>query len=165
MTVFERESRIGGLLRYGIPDFKMEKHLIDRRVEQMEAEGVTFRTHTAVGVDISADEISDQFDAVMIAAGSTAPRDLDVPGRELKGVHFAMDFLPQQNKVVAGERGSRADHGPRTSMSSSLVAVIPARIVWALRIAMGRPRSTNSSFCRSPPRVGGKAWRRGRIGR
>jgi len=103
VTVFERESRIGGLLRYGIPDFKMEKHLIDRRVEQMEAEGVTFRTHTAVGVDISADEISDQFDAVMIAAGSTAPRDLDVPGRELKGVHFAMDFLPQQNKVVAGD--------------------------------------------------------------
>jgi glutamate synthase (NADPH/NADH) small chain len=103
VTVFERESRIGGLLRYGIPDFKMEKHLIDRRVEQMEAEGVTFRTHTAVGVDISADEISAQFDAVMIAAGSTAPRDLDVPGRELKGVHFAMDFLPQQNKVVAGD--------------------------------------------------------------
>jgi len=103
VTVFERESRIGGLLRYGIPDFKMEKHLIDRRVEQMEAEGVTFRTHTAVGVDISAEEISAQFDAVMIAAGSTAPRDLDVPGRELKGVHFAMDFLPQQNKVVAGD--------------------------------------------------------------
>ena len=103
VTVFERESRIGGLLRYGIPDFKMEKHLIDRRVEQMEAEGVTFRTLTAVGVDISAEEISAQFDAVMIAAGSTAPRDLDVPGRELKGVHFAMDFLPQQNKVVAGD--------------------------------------------------------------
>jgi len=103
VTVFERESRAGGLLRYGIPDFKMEKHLIDRRVEQMEAEGVTFRTHTAVGVDITAEEISEQFDAVMIAAVSTSPRDLEVPGRELNGVHFAMDFLPQQNKVVAGD--------------------------------------------------------------
>ena len=104
VTVFERESRVGGLLRYGIPDFKMEKHLIDRRAEQMEAEGVTFRTHTAVGVDISAAEISAEFDAVMIAAGSTSPRDLEVPGRELNGVHFAMDFLPQQNKVVAGDQ-------------------------------------------------------------
>jgi glutamate synthase (NADPH/NADH) small chain len=103
VTVFERASRIGGLMRYGIPDFKMEKHLIDRRMDQMEAEGVTFRTSVAIGKDISAEAIKEEFDAVVVAAGSTAPRDLPVPGRELKGVHFAMDFLPQQNRVVAGD--------------------------------------------------------------
>ncbi|MFP6665279.1 MAG: glutamate synthase subunit beta [Deltaproteobacteria bacterium] len=103
VTVFERASRIGGLMRYGIPDFKMEKHLIDRRMEQMEAEGVTFRTGVAIGKDISAEDLKRDFDAVVVAAGSTAPRDLPVPGRELKGVHFAMDFLPQQNQVVAGD--------------------------------------------------------------
>ncbi|MFT4570180.1 MAG: glutamate synthase (NADPH/NADH) small chain [Hyphomicrobiaceae bacterium] len=103
VTLFERADRIGGLLRYGIPDFKMEKHLIDRRVEQMSAEGVTFRTNTAVGTDVSADDIQAEFDAVVLSVGSTTPRDLPVNGRELTGVHYAMDFLPQQNKRNAGD--------------------------------------------------------------
>ncbi|HXJ32879.1 MAG TPA: glutamate synthase subunit beta [Candidatus Eisenbacteria bacterium] len=103
VTLFERESRIGGLLRYGIPDFKMEKHLIDRRMEQMAAEGVTFRTGVHVGVTVAADELRRQFDAVVLSGGATKPRDLPVPGRELAGIHFAMEFLPQQNKVVAGD--------------------------------------------------------------
>jgi len=104
VTVFERADRIGGLLRYGIPDFKMEKDLIDRRMAQMEAEGVVFRAGVDVGVDVTADELRSSFDAVVLAAGATQSRDLPVPGRELKGIHFAMEFLPQQNKVVAGDR-------------------------------------------------------------
>ncbi len=120
VTVFEKNSRIGGLLRYGIPDFKMEKSHIDRRIAQMEAEGVTFRTGVMVGTlpadgpaakvtndaqtVVSPDELKAQFDAVLLAGGSETSRDLPVPGRELDGVHFAMEFLPQQNKVVAGDR-------------------------------------------------------------
>jgi glutamate synthase (NADPH/NADH) small chain len=103
VTLFEKSDRIGGLLRYGIPDFKMEKHLIDRRVEQMAAEGVTFRTSVHVGKDVTATELLDRFDAVALTGGSEKPRELPVPGRELAGVHFAMEFLPQQNKRVAGE--------------------------------------------------------------
>ncbi len=115
VTVFEKSDRIGGLLRYGIPDFKMEKSHIDRRVEQMKAEGVEFRTGVVVGkVDavgvngsapgsISAEELAASFDAVVLAGGAEVPRDLPVPGRNLRGVHYAMDFLPQQNKVVAGD--------------------------------------------------------------
>ncbi len=103
VTLFEKNDRIGGLLRYGIPDFKMEKHHIDRRVEQMQAEGVSFKPNTHVGVDISADELLQQFDAVALTGGSEQPRDLPVPGRELDGVHFAMEFLPQQNRRVAGD--------------------------------------------------------------
>jgi glutamate synthase (NADPH/NADH) small chain len=103
VTLFERADRIGGLLRYGIPDFKMEKHLIDRRMEQMAAEGVTFRTGVHVGVTVRADELRREFDAVVLSGGATKPRDLPVPGRELPGIHFAMEFLPQQNKVVAGD--------------------------------------------------------------
>ncbi len=103
VTVFERADRIGGLLRYGIPDFKLEKHLIDRRIEQMAGEGVTFRTEVNVGVDVRADELRARFDAIVLAGGATQARDLTVPGRELRGVHFAMEFLPQQNKRVAGD--------------------------------------------------------------
>jgi glutamate synthase (NADPH/NADH) small chain len=103
VTLFEKGDRIGGLLRYGIPDFKMEKHLIDRRVEQMAAEGVSFRTGVHVGVTMMAAELLSQFDAVALTAGSEKPRDLPVPGRELAGVHYAMEFLPLQNKVVAGD--------------------------------------------------------------
>jgi len=103
VTVFERDDRLGGLLRYGIPDFKMEKHLIDFRLEQMAAEGVTFRPGVAVGADLPAEQLTRDFDAVVLAAGATQPRDLAIPGRELAGVHFAMEFLPQQNKVVAGD--------------------------------------------------------------
>jgi glutamate synthase (NADPH) small chain len=103
VTLFERDDRIGGLLRYGIPDFKMEKWLIDRRMEQMAAEGVTFRTSVRVGVDVTGDDLRREFDAVVLSMGATRPRDLPVPGRELKGIHFAMEFLPQQNKVGAGD--------------------------------------------------------------
>ena len=117
VTVFEKNSRIGGLLRYGIPDFKMEKTHIDRRVAQMEAEGVVFKTSTLIGsvpeglrvtndakTVISAEDLKDQFDAVLLTGGSEQSRDLPVPGRDLDGVHFAMEFLPQQNKVNAGDK-------------------------------------------------------------
>jgi glutamate synthase (NADPH/NADH) small chain len=103
VTVFDKLAKPGGLLRYGIPDFKMEKHLIDRRVEQMEAEGVTFRNSCEVGVDVSAEELIRDFDAVVLSGGAEHPRDLVVPGRELDGVHFAMDFLTQQNRRIANE--------------------------------------------------------------
>ncbi len=103
VTVFEKNDRVGGLLRYGIPDFKMEKHLIDRRVEQMEAEGVVFKTSVNVGIDLPVNELVDGYDAIVLAGGSEKPRDLSIPGRELKGVHFAMEFLPQQNKINAGD--------------------------------------------------------------
>jgi glutamate synthase (NADPH/NADH) small chain len=104
VTVFERSDRIGGLLRYGIPDFKLEKNIVDRRVRLMEQEGIIFRTNAHVGVNISAKHLKDEFDAVVMCGGASAPRDLPIPGRHLKGVHFAMDFLPQQNKRVAGDR-------------------------------------------------------------
>ncbi len=102
VTVFERADRVGGLLRYGIPDFKLEKSVIDRRLAVMEAEGVVFRTRCAVGTDVPADELK-AFDAVVLAIGSTTGRDLPVLGRDLEGIHFAMEFLPQQNKEVAGD--------------------------------------------------------------
>jgi glutamate synthase (NADPH) small chain len=103
VTLFERADRIGGLLRYGIPDFKMEKSLIDRRMEQMAAEGVEFKTGVNVGVDISAADLRKQFDAVVLSGGATQARDLPIEGRDLKGVHFAMEFLTQQNQRVAGD--------------------------------------------------------------
>jgi glutamate synthase (NADPH/NADH) small chain len=103
VVVFEKSDRIGGLLRYGIPDFKMEKHHIDRRIAQMQAEGVIFRPNWHVGKDIPAQQLLDEFDALVLACGSEQPRDLPIPGRELKGVHFAMEFLPQQNRRVAGD--------------------------------------------------------------
>lgn len=103
VVVLEKNSRIGGLLRYGIPDFKMEKSHIDRRMAQMTAEGVEFRVNQNVGENILADDLVAEFDAVLLAAGAEQPRDLPVPGRELDGVHFAMDFLAPQNKVVAGD--------------------------------------------------------------
>jgi glutamate synthase (NADPH/NADH) small chain len=103
VVLFEKSDRIGGLLRYGIPDFKMEKHHIDRRVEQMRAEGVECRVNQHVGVTVAASKLVDEFDAVVLTAGSEHPRDIAVPGRELDGVYFAMDFLPLQNKRVAGD--------------------------------------------------------------
>ena len=103
VTVFERSDRIGGLLRYGIPDFKLEKHVIDRRLRLMEQEGIVFRTNAHVGVNISAKHLQDEFDAIVMCGGASAPRDLPIPGRNLKGVHFAMEFLSQQNKRVAGD--------------------------------------------------------------
>ena len=104
VVLFEKNDRIGGLLRYGIPDFKMEKGLIDRRVAQMRAEGVEFRVNQSIGGNVSAKDVLDNFDAVILSGGAEQPRDLPVPGRELNGVHFAMDFLPLQNKRVAGDK-------------------------------------------------------------
>ncbi len=104
VTVFERSDRIGGLLRYGIPDFKLEKNVLDRRIRLMEQEGIIFRTNAHVGVNISANHLKSEFDAVVVCGGASAPRDLPIPGRDFKGVHFAMDFLSQQNKRVAGDR-------------------------------------------------------------
>lgn len=103
VTVFERDDRIGGLLRYGIPDFKMQKEFIDRRLAQMEAEGVTFRAGVNIGVDIDARELLTQFDAVCLSGGATHARDLEVPGRELEGTYLAMHYLPMQNKRNAGD--------------------------------------------------------------
>jgi glutamate synthase (NADPH/NADH) small chain len=103
VTLFEKADRIGGLLRYGIPDFKMEKHHIDRRIGQMAGEGVIFQTNAHVGTAIPIEDLRKDFHAVVITIGAEAPRDLKVPGRELNGIHFAMDFLPQQNKRNAGD--------------------------------------------------------------
>jgi NAD(P)H-dependent glutamate synthase small subunit len=103
VVVFEKSDRVGGLLRYGIPDFKLEKWVIDRRLDQMRAEGVVFETGVNAGVDVSAAYLLRSFDAIVLAAGATAPRDLPVPGRGLKGVHFAMEFLEQQNRRNAGD--------------------------------------------------------------
>jgi glutamate synthase (NADPH/NADH) small chain len=103
VTVFEKADRIGGLLRYGIPDFKLEKWVIDRRLEQLRAEGVSFQPGVHVGVDYSVTDLRKNFDAVLLCIGAEAPRDLEVPGRELAGVHFAMDFLTQQNHRVAAD--------------------------------------------------------------
>jgi glutamate synthase (NADPH) small chain len=103
VTVFEKNDRIGGLLRYGIPNFKMEKHLIDRRLEQMRAEGVKFQTSAHVGQNIPVEELRKQYAAILLAGGAEQPRNLPVPGRELKGVHLAMEFLPQQNRRCEGD--------------------------------------------------------------
>lgn len=106
VVVLEKNDRIGGLLRYGIPDFKLDKSLLDRRIAQMRAEGVKFHANTNVGVDISAKELLDRFDAVALTGGSEKPRDLPAPGRELNGVHYAMDFLTRSSKVVQGVKGA-----------------------------------------------------------
>ncbi len=109
VTVYERDDRIGGLLRYGIPEFKMEKKILDRRLNIMLEEGVVFRTNANVGVNVSVEELRREFDAILLAGGATAPRDLQVPGRELKGVYFAMEFLPLQNKRCEGDNIPDAD--------------------------------------------------------
>ncbi|MGE5669740.1 MAG: glutamate synthase subunit beta, partial [Betaproteobacteria bacterium] len=107
VVLLEKADRIGGLLRYGIPDFKMEKHLIDRRMAQMSIEGVEFRPGAHVGGNVDARDLLAEYDAIVLAGGAEKPRDLPVPGRELRGVHYAMEFLPQQNRVVAGDRVER----------------------------------------------------------
>ena len=101
VTVFERDEKIGGLLRFGIPDFKLEKWVVERRVNLLIAEGITFKTNIEVGVDLSISDLKNQFTAVLLATGATIPRDIDISGRNLKGIHFAMDFLTQQNKRVS----------------------------------------------------------------
>jgi glutamate synthase (NADPH/NADH) small chain len=117
VTVFEKSDRVGGLLRYGIPDFKMEKHLINRRAVQMEAEGVNFRTSTEVGVDVSLKSLRENFDALVLAGGAEEARPLDIPGAELPGVRLAMEFLTQQNKRNAGDDEVRA--APRGSLTAT----------------------------------------------
>ncbi|MCL6474442.1 MAG: glutamate synthase subunit beta [Firmicutes bacterium] len=121
VTVFERADRIGGLLRYGIPDFKLDKKILDRRLQLMEAEGIDFQPGVNVGVDVTTKELLAAFDAVVLTGGSTIPRDLKVPGRNLKGIHFAMEYLTQQNRVNAG------DHIPpeqRITAEGKRVAII-----------------------------------------
>jgi glutamate synthase (NADPH/NADH) small chain len=124
VTLFEKADRIGGLLRYGIPDFKMEKHLIDRRMRQMEAEGVEFRTGVEVGATLSVKSLLEGYDAVALTGGAEWPRDLEVPGRELKGIHFAMDFLVPQNKRIAGDDEARAAPKGTISAKGKHVVVI-----------------------------------------
>ncbi|MDX2144499.1 MAG: glutamate synthase subunit beta [Rhodospirillaceae bacterium] len=125
VTLFEKADRIGGLLRYGIPDFKMEKAIIDRRMAQMAAEGVEFRTGVHVGVNVKGADLRREFDAVVLAMGSEKPRDLPVPGRDLKGIHFAMDFLTQQNKRVAGDNTVPNDetHGALLAKGKHVIVI------------------------------------------
>jgi glutamate synthase (NADPH/NADH) small chain len=122
VTVFEKNDRIGGLLRYGIPDFKMEKHLIDRRMRQMEAEGVTFQPGVEVGAAMPVSMVLADYDAVVMSGGAELPRDLDIEGRTLDGIHFAMDFLTQQNKRVAGDSESKA--APQGTISAKGLDVV-----------------------------------------
>ena len=103
VTVYEKSDRIGGLLRYGIPNFKLEKHVLDRRLQQMRAEGVTFVANAHVGVNLPVDKLTERYDAILLCGGSEQPRDLKIPGRELKGIHLAMEFLPQQNSRCEGD--------------------------------------------------------------
>jgi glutamate synthase (NADPH/NADH) small chain len=124
VTQFEKNDRIGGLLRYGIPEFKMEKQLIDRRIDQMRAEGVEFRTSVEIGIDISVDALMEDYDAIAMTGGAEFPRDLEVGGRDLDGIHFAMDFLTQQNKRVAGDSEAVAAPGGTISAAGKHVIVI-----------------------------------------
>jgi len=104
VTVFERSDRVGGLLMYGIPDFKLEKRIVKRRIDLMEQEGIIFKTNAHVGVNVSVEEIRKDFETLVLSGGATKARDLTIPGRELKGIHFAMDFLPLQNKRGCGDQ-------------------------------------------------------------
>jgi len=122
VTLFEKSDRIGGLLRYGIPDFKMEKHLIDRRMRQMEAEGVTFRPGVEVGAGMPVAMLLHDYDALVMSGGAELPRDLDIEGRTLDGIHFAMDFLTQQNKRVAGDAEAKA--APQGTISARGLNVV-----------------------------------------
>jgi glutamate synthase (NADPH/NADH) small chain len=109
VTVYEREDRVGGLLRYGIPDFKLDKRILERRLKIMEEEGIVFKVNSEVGKNVNARDLINDYDAIVLCGGSTDPRDLNIPGRELKGVHFAMDFLRQQNKRISGDKFLKKD--------------------------------------------------------
>ncbi|OMB95851.1 glutamate synthase [Mycobacterium colombiense] len=124
VTVFERADRIGGLLRYGIPEFKMEKRVLDRRLDQMRAEGTEFRTGVNVGVDITAEQLRADFDAVVLAGGATAARDLPIPGRELDGIHQAMEYLPWGNRVQEGDDVLGPDGEPPITAKDKKVVII-----------------------------------------
>jgi len=124
VTLFEKNDRIGGLLRYGIPEFKMEKQLIDRRIDQMQSEGVVFRTGVGIGHHISIDALMEDYDAIALTGGAELPRDLEIEGRDLDGIHFAMDFLTQQNKRVAGDSEAVAAPGGTISAAGKHVIVV-----------------------------------------
>ena len=124
VTVFERADRIGGLLRYGIPEFKMEKRHIDRRLEQMTAEGTQFRTGVNVGVDVTVEQLNEDFDAVVLAGGATAWRDLPIPGRELDGIHQAMEYLPWANRMQQGDDVAGPDGEPPITAKGKKVVII-----------------------------------------
>ena len=123
VVLFEKEDRLGGLLRYGIPDFKLEKHVLDRRLEQMAAEGVKFEPNVNVGVDISAADLRDRFDAIVLSMGAGQPRELRVPGADLAGVHFALDFLAQQNRRVAGDANIHDGSTPISAKNKHVIVV------------------------------------------
>ena len=154
VTVFEKNDRIGGLLRYGIPDFKLEKHVLDRRLEQMRAEGVSFLTNAHVGGNVPVETLTGHFDAILLAGGAEHPRDLKIPGRELKGIHFAMEFLPQQNHRCEGDKVDPATchQCHRQARASSSAAATPAPIAWAPAIARAQRACTSSRSCPSRPR-------------
>ena len=121
--VFEKFAKAGGLLRYGIPDFKMEKGIVDKRVDQLQAEGVTFHYGAHVGVNLPAEKLLKEYDAVALTGGSEKPRDLPVPGRDLAGIHFAMEFLPQQNRLVSGEAAPADDLPPILAKDKHVVVI------------------------------------------
>lgn len=129
VTVFERDPEVGGLLRFGIPDFKLDKKIVERRIRLMEQEGVVFKTNINVGVDYSAEELDRNFDAVVLALGSTIPRDLPIPNRDAKGVYFAMEFLKQSNKRVSDIAYLDEEINVRGKKYLLLVVEIQARIV------------------------------------
>ena len=152
MTVFERADRIGGLLRYGIPEFKMEKRHLDRRLEQMKAEGTEFRAGVDVGTDITAEQLRSEFDAVVLAGGATAWRDLPITGRDLDGIHQAMEYLPWgtgfRRATTFSARTASRRSPPKARRSSSSAAVTPAPTAWAPPTVRARPTSTSSRSCR-----------------
>ena len=162
VTLFEKSDRMGGLLRYGIPDFKMEKHLINKRLVQMEAEGVEFRTSTEVGVNVSVESLRENFDAIVMSGGAEAPRTLDIPGYEMPGVRMAMEFLTQQNKRIAGDEELRA--APRGTITATGKHVIvigggdTVPIASAPRTGRVLPRSPRSKSCPSHPSGRTRRW-------
>jgi glutamate synthase (NADPH/NADH) small chain len=164
VVVFERDDRIGGLLRYGIPEFKMEKRHLERRLEQMRQEGTEFRCKVEIGVDIKADELKGEFDAVLLTAGATQWRDLPIPGRELQGIHQAVEYLPQANRVQEGDITEPwalpIVRAPHRCASSKSCRAHPGRETPQRRGPRGRSGSVShrptrkvaSGFFRSPPR-------------
>ena len=160
VVVLERADRIGGLLRYGIPEFKMEKRHLDRRIAQMEAEGTEFRTNATVGDDVDIEVLLASYDAVVLACGATAWRDLPVPGRELAGIHQAMEYLPLGQPGAAGRHRRVADRRRTASTSSSSAAATPAPTASAPRTARARRRSPSWRSCRSrpTPRAASNPW-------
>ena len=118
VTVYEKNDRIGGLLRYGIPNFKLEKHVLDRRIEQMRAEGITFITNANVGVNVPVEALTEHYDAILLAGGAEQPRNLNIPGRDLKGIHFAMEYLPQQNRRCEGDSDAQFLSSPAQAIDA-----------------------------------------------